>query len=73
MKKILSLLLVLSVMLMGSVNAFAFEKNNIIDVQVEDYNKFENYEWAPLAQYNVINVPENATEEEKMAAIDSYI
>lgn len=73
MKKILSLLLALSVMLMGSVNAFAFEKNNILDVQVEDYNKFENYEWAPLAEYNVINVPENATEEEKMAAIDSYI
>ena len=31
------------------------------------------YEWAPIAEYRIIDVPENATEEEKIAAIDSYL
>ncbi len=71
MKKLLSCLLVISVILMGSVNIFAIE-DNVITVKVEDYNKFENYEWAPIAEYIIIDVPQNATEDEKRAAIDSY-
>ena len=71
MKKLLSCLLVISVILMGNVNIFAIE-DNVITVKVEDYNKFENYEWAPIAEYRIIDVPQNATEDEKRAAIDSY-
>ncbi|MCR4720087.1 MAG: hypothetical protein K5768_10710 [Firmicutes bacterium] len=73
MKKILSLLLVGSIVLMGNFNVFAKEQENIINVQVEEYNKLEDYEWAPLAAYPVINVSENATEEEKVAAINAYL
>lgn len=73
MKRLLSCLLVVSMVLMGSVNVFAIGDTNVIDVQVEEYNKFENYEWAPIAEYRIIDVPENATEEEKIAAIDSYL
>lgn len=64
MKKLLSCLLVISVILMGSVNIFAIE-DNVITVKVEDYNKFENYEWAPIAEYRIIDVPQNATETKK--------
>lgn len=73
MKRLLSCLLVVSMVLMGSVNVFAAGDTNVIDVQVEEYNKFESYEWAPIAEYRIIDVPENATEEEKIAAIDSYL
>lgn len=73
MKRLLSCLLVISMVLIGSVNVFAIGDTNVIDVQVEEYNKFENYEWAPIAEYRIIDVPENATEEEKIAAIDSYL
>lgn len=58
---------------MSIPNVFAAGDTNVIDVQVEEYNKFENYEWAPIAEYRIIDVPENATEEEKIAAIDSYL
>lgn len=73
MKKFVSLFMVIALVLCCSYNVFAIEYENIINVKVEDYNKFEGLYRAPIANLPVITVPENATEEEKIQAVNDYI